>query len=169
MEVCRHIAQNPRIYASDAAGIQSYTADMAAWMSQNGSSPAPDHTTYPLSPGTAGAGSRECFRCGVITTPPYFGQRACIAQNGREVPQKEQNLRNAVGAILYPPASAPHPVSRKSTRSHMTSSVATIRTSLCLRRSSRKMARNPPIEGWCDSLSKFPGKRARLVAPLGHC
>ncbi|KAJ6610778.1 hypothetical protein B0H10DRAFT_2224713 [Mycena sp. CBHHK59/15] len=103
MEVCRHIAQKPRIYASDAAGIQSCMADIAAWMSQNRSSPAPDYTTYPLSPGTAGAGSRECFRCGVLTTPPHFGQRACIAQNGCEVLQKEQNLRNAVGAILYPP------------------------------------------------------------------
>ncbi|KAJ7764192.1 hypothetical protein DFH07DRAFT_770599 [Mycena maculata] len=101
--VAQQVAQSPGTYATDTAGIQRYTADMAPWMSQNGNSPSPDYTTFPLSPRTVAAGSRECFRCGILTSPPHFGQRACVSQNGHEVPQREQNLRNAVGALLRPP------------------------------------------------------------------
>ncbi|KAJ6544619.1 hypothetical protein DFH09DRAFT_1321822 [Mycena vulgaris] len=103
VDLARHILEHPRTYPGDPAGIQRYTADFAAWTSQNGNSTSPDYTTFPFTPGTAAPGSRECFRCGVLTIPPHFGPRACIAQNGREVPQREQNVRRIVGATLYPP------------------------------------------------------------------
>jgi hypothetical protein len=103
LELARHISQNPRTYDTDAGGHQRYSADMTAWMSQNGNAPAPDYTTFPLSPGTAPAGSKECFRCGKLTIPPHFGRSQCMAQNGQEVPVWEQNLRNMVGAIIHPP------------------------------------------------------------------
>ncbi|KAJ7502173.1 hypothetical protein B0H11DRAFT_2188497 [Mycena galericulata] len=103
VDLVRHIAQNPRMYATDAAGIQSYNADMATWMTQNGNSPTPDYATFPITPGTAAPGSRECFRCGILTDPPHFGTRACREQNGREVPMREQNVRGFVGAIMFPP------------------------------------------------------------------
>jgi hypothetical protein len=103
VELARYITELARTYAADNAGIQCYTADLAAWNSQNGNNPSPDHTTYPLSPGTVPAGSKECFRCGQLTVPPHFGQQACIAQNGQELPRREQNLRNLVGTIMHPP------------------------------------------------------------------
>ncbi|KAJ6580671.1 hypothetical protein B0H19DRAFT_483458 [Mycena capillaripes] len=103
VDLARHILEHPLTYSNDAAGIQRYTTDLAAWTSQNGNSTSPDYTTFPFTPGTAAPGSRECFRCGVLTIPPHFGPRACTAQNGREVPQREQNVRRIVGAILYPP------------------------------------------------------------------
>jgi hypothetical protein len=39
----------------------------------------------------------------MLTSPPHYGTRACEAQNGHRVPQREGNLRKSVGAILYPP------------------------------------------------------------------
>ncbi|KAJ7107740.1 hypothetical protein C8R44DRAFT_885146 [Mycena epipterygia] len=93
VDLARYVAEHPRVYPGDAAGIRCYTTDMTAWMSQNGNTTSPDYTTFPLSPGTAPPGSRECFRCGILTNPPHFGQRACIAQNGHEVPVREQNVR----------------------------------------------------------------------------
>ncbi|KAJ7216073.1 hypothetical protein GGX14DRAFT_562512 [Mycena pura] len=103
VDLARHIAEHPRTYPVDAAGIQRYTTDMTAWISQHGNAPSPDYTTFPLTPGTAAPGTRECFRCGILTNPPHFGQRACLAQNGCEVPVREQNVRAVVGAIIYPP------------------------------------------------------------------
>ncbi|KAJ6488404.1 hypothetical protein DFH09DRAFT_1105633 [Mycena vulgaris] len=104
-DLARHIAEHPRAYPDDPAGIQRYTTDMTAWTSQNGNTPSPDYATFPLTPGTAAPGTRECFRCGILTNPPHFGQRACVAQNGREVPVREQNVRAMVSAIIYPPGS----------------------------------------------------------------
>ncbi|KAJ6477927.1 hypothetical protein C8R47DRAFT_644786 [Mycena vitilis] len=105
IQLAQHIAQNPRLYANDAAGHQHYSTDMSVWMSQNGNSASPDYTTFPLSPGTAAAGSKECFRCGMLTVPSHFGRAQCMAQNGREVPTREQNIRGMVGAIVHPPGS----------------------------------------------------------------
>ncbi|KAJ6535378.1 hypothetical protein DFH09DRAFT_1369609 [Mycena vulgaris] len=103
VELAHQVSQNPRMYPLDAAGIQRYASDMATWTSQNGNSPAPDYAAFPFSPGTAPPGSRECFRCGVLTNPPHFGPAACKAQNGQEVPIREQNLRKMTGGILHPP------------------------------------------------------------------
>lgn len=102
VELARVISENPRSYTSDTAGIQRYSMDMSVWMSQNGNSSAPDYTTFPLSPGTVAAGSKECFRCGMLTNPPHFGRGQCEAQNGHPLPTREQNLRNMVGAIIHP-------------------------------------------------------------------
>ncbi|KAJ7111098.1 hypothetical protein C8R44DRAFT_883534 [Mycena epipterygia] len=103
VDLARHITAHPCTYPSDAAGTQRYTTDMAAWMSQYGNSTSPDYTTFPLTPGTSAPGTRECFRCGILTNPPHFGERACLAQNGREVPVRERNVRSIVGGIIYPP------------------------------------------------------------------
>ncbi|KAJ7271758.1 hypothetical protein C8J57DRAFT_1507671 [Mycena rebaudengoi] len=103
VELARQVSQNPRLYPADAVGIQRYASDMAAWTSQNGSSPSLDYATFPLTPGTAPPGSRECFRCGVLTNPPHFGTMACKAKNGLEVPMREQNLRKMASGILHPP------------------------------------------------------------------
>jgi hypothetical protein len=104
-DLVRHLAAHARTYSGDAAGVQHYTGDMAAWMSQNGNNnPSPDHASFPFSPGTAAPGSRECFRCGMLTSsPPHYGTRACEAQNGHRVPQRGGNLHQSVGAVLYPP------------------------------------------------------------------
>ncbi|KAJ7681590.1 hypothetical protein B0H17DRAFT_1205718 [Mycena rosella] len=84
VDLASHISQHPRLYSNDAAGRP------------------PDYTTFPLSPGTVAPGSRECFRCGVLTIPAHFGSRACEGQNSRAVPIREQNLRSLVGGIIHP-------------------------------------------------------------------
>ncbi|KAJ7750672.1 hypothetical protein DFH07DRAFT_961270 [Mycena maculata] len=102
VDLARHLTQQPRMYPSDAAGLQRYTVDMASWVAQNGNPSSPDYSTFPFTPGTAAPGSRECFRCGVLTNPPHFGTRSCEALNGVAVPQREQNVRSIIGNILYP-------------------------------------------------------------------
>ncbi|KAJ6609460.1 hypothetical protein B0H10DRAFT_1954575 [Mycena sp. CBHHK59/15] len=120
VDLTRRITEQPRMYPSDAAGIQRYTADMAAWAAQNGDPSSADYSMFPFTPGTATPGSRECFRCGMLTNPLHFGTRSCQALNGQAVPQREQNGRE-------PPA----PASRRSMIRHpTTSSAASTPTSL---------------------------------------
>ncbi|KAJ6595391.1 hypothetical protein B0H10DRAFT_1960474 [Mycena sp. CBHHK59/15] len=146
---CR-ITEQPHVYPSDAAGIQRYTADMAAWAAQNSDPSSADYSMFLFTPGTATPGSRECFRCGMLTNPPHFGTRSCQALNGQAVPQREQNVCSMIGNILYPKGrEPPAPASRRSMiRRPTTSSAASTPTSPCSRRRSRKMERNPPNEGW---------------------
>ncbi|KAJ7749101.1 hypothetical protein B0H16DRAFT_1461277 [Mycena metata] len=92
VNVLRRIAESPHTYAADPAGIQRYTSDFAAWMSQNGNIQSPDYVSFPFTPGTTNPGSRECFRCGKLTVPPHFGTRVCLAQNGTKVHARETNL-----------------------------------------------------------------------------
>ncbi|KAJ7038471.1 hypothetical protein C8F04DRAFT_1325273 [Mycena alexandri] len=79
VDITRSIAENPRTYTAHPAGIQRYTNDFAGWMSQNGNSQSPDYLSFPFTPGLP---SRD--------------------RNGTEVPMRETNLRNSIGAILYP-------------------------------------------------------------------
>ncbi|KAJ7866945.1 hypothetical protein B0H14DRAFT_357246 [Mycena olivaceomarginata] len=104
VDLVRHLAVHARTHPGDAAGVQHHTSDMAAWISQHwNNNPSPDYASFPFSPRTAAPGSRECFRCGILTSPPHYGTRACEAQNGHRVPQREEYLRKSVRAILYPP------------------------------------------------------------------
>ncbi|KAJ6620067.1 hypothetical protein B0H10DRAFT_1946361 [Mycena sp. CBHHK59/15] len=100
-EIARHIRQHPWVYTADLAGTQRYTADLVAWNVQNGHGTIPDITTYPLTPGTAGAGSKECFHCGMLTNPPHFGCATCETRNSVCVPVREYNIRKWAGEVLY--------------------------------------------------------------------
>ncbi|KAJ6527541.1 hypothetical protein B0H10DRAFT_1974282, partial [Mycena sp. CBHHK59/15] len=162
---CAVYCTESRMYTADAAGIQSYTPTWQRGSPKTAIAPLRLHH-FPITPGTAAPGSRECFRCGVLTDPAHFGVRACREQNGREVPTREQSVRNFVGAIMFHRANELPPASLKSTRCRTTPSVVLTPTSPCTRRrTSREMEGNPPIEGWCDSLPKFPGKRYSTSLP----
>ncbi|KAJ6623908.1 hypothetical protein B0H10DRAFT_1943684 [Mycena sp. CBHHK59/15] len=82
VDLTRRITEQPRMYPSDAAGIQRYTADMAAWAAQNGDPSSADYSMFPFTPGTA--------------------TQAHETLNGQAVPQREQNVRSMIGNILYP-------------------------------------------------------------------
>ncbi|KAF8144271.1 hypothetical protein K438DRAFT_1993004 [Mycena galopus ATCC 62051] len=102
-DTARVLAQNARVYPGDQAGLQRYKADMDAWISQYGNSPSPDYASFPFTPGTSAPGSRECYRCGLLTAPPHYGQSACRSLGNPEVPTRELNIRTIVGQIIHPP------------------------------------------------------------------
>ncbi|KAF8144042.1 hypothetical protein K438DRAFT_1874593 [Mycena galopus ATCC 62051] len=102
-DIARNLAQNARTYLADQNGMQRYKADMDTWMSQYGNSTSPDYSTFPFAPGTATLGSRECYRGGLLTVPPHYGQSACKILNNPEVPIRELNIRTVVCQIMYPP------------------------------------------------------------------
>jgi hypothetical protein len=58
----------------------------------------PDFTTlpYPLRPGTAGLGKRECFRCGHIG---HIGKECPNGANALD--QREQDIRSLVSQCLF--------------------------------------------------------------------
>ncbi|KAJ7262827.1 hypothetical protein C8J57DRAFT_1719098 [Mycena rebaudengoi] len=94
-ETARAVARSPRLYNTDATSSQRYTTDMAAWIAG-----PRDYTIFPFTPGTIAPGSRECWRCGTLTSPPH-GAGSCGSTH--QVPQLEYNVRRFVGQILHPP------------------------------------------------------------------
>ncbi|KAF8194020.1 hypothetical protein K438DRAFT_1969315 [Mycena galopus ATCC 62051] len=102
-DTARILSQNPCMYPADQARLQRYKTNIDAWMSQYGNSPSPDYPSFPFTPGTAAPGSRECYRCGILTTPAHYGLSACKAFGNPGVPTHELNIRTIVGQILYPP------------------------------------------------------------------
>ncbi|KAJ6512744.1 hypothetical protein C8R45DRAFT_1152753 [Mycena sanguinolenta] len=105
LALARRAAANPRIYPATAIGIQQFQVDMAAWDAKHTgpNAPAPDYATYPLTPGTMPAGSKECWTCGLVTEPPHYGVTKCRATGATQVPVRESNVRALIGNTLYPP------------------------------------------------------------------
>ncbi|KAF7361098.1 hypothetical protein MSAN_01141100 [Mycena sanguinolenta] len=103
VDISRQMSQSARMYPADPASVQRYKADLEQWMSQYSNSPSPDYLSFPFTPGTAAPGSRECYRCGILTAPPHYGPSACKSLNSQEVPTRESNIRSIVGQILHPP------------------------------------------------------------------
>ncbi|KAJ6470312.1 hypothetical protein DFH09DRAFT_1344546 [Mycena vulgaris] len=89
MPSSRRAVANPRTYTATAAGMQQYQTDLAAWELQYAPTTgrAPDFATFPLSPGTLPAGSKECWSCGRIPMPPHFGVARCKQAGSVLVPQ----------------------------------------------------------------------------------
>ncbi|KAJ7665818.1 hypothetical protein B0H14DRAFT_2658402 [Mycena olivaceomarginata] len=98
LALARRAAANPRTYPG-------YQADVAAWEARYSgpSAPAPDYATYPLTPGTMPAGSKECWTCRLVTSPPHYGVVKCRESGATQIPMKESNVRALVGNTLFPP------------------------------------------------------------------
>jgi hypothetical protein len=105
LALARWAAANPRTYPASAAGVQQYQADVAAWETcySGPNAPAPDYATYPLTPGTMPAGSKECWTCGLVTSPPHYGVAKCHESGATQIPIKESNVRALIGNTLFPP------------------------------------------------------------------
>ncbi|KAJ6460266.1 hypothetical protein C8R45DRAFT_1109149 [Mycena sanguinolenta] len=112
VDISRQMLQSARMYPANPTGLQRYKTDMEQWISQYGNSPSPDYLSFPFTPGTAAPGSRECYRCGILTTPPHYGLSACKSLNGQEVPTREYNIRSIVGQIIHPPRQRTAPISQ---------------------------------------------------------
>ncbi|KAK7012453.1 hypothetical protein R3P38DRAFT_2550213 [Favolaschia claudopus] len=95
MELAQSLRDNPRLYTNDQAGTQRYATDYASWLAG-----PRDYKLFPFSPGTAAPGSRECWRCGMRTSPPH-GAGHC--STSAQTPSLEYNVRRFVGQTLYPP------------------------------------------------------------------
>lgn len=101
-ELAKRAVAASATYTNDAAGTALYEAALATW---NGLHPNIQDasfltTVYPLRPGTAQIGSRECFRCG------YVGHIATIATGGcinpaAQLDRREQNWRMFISRALY--------------------------------------------------------------------
>ncbi|KAJ6537463.1 hypothetical protein B0H10DRAFT_2448907 [Mycena sp. CBHHK59/15] len=103
--LARRAVANPRVYQATPAGMQQYQNDLAAWDTQYGpaSGVAPDYATFPLTPGTLPAGSKECWTCGLIANPPHFGLAKCRASGAHAVSTRESNVRALIGNALFLP------------------------------------------------------------------
>jgi hypothetical protein len=103
--LARRAVANPRIYQATPAGMQQYQNDLVAWDTQYGpaSNVAPDYATFPLTPGTLPAGSKECWTCGLIANLPHFGLAKCRASGAQAVSTRESNVRALIGNALFPP------------------------------------------------------------------
>ncbi|KIJ05586.1 hypothetical protein PAXINDRAFT_158994 [Paxillus involutus ATCC 200175] len=55
------------------AGRRLYDADIENWHRTYGNEPPSLDQPYPIRPGTATAGTGECFSCGTVTEPPHTG------------------------------------------------------------------------------------------------
>jgi hypothetical protein len=55
------------------AGRRLYDADIENWHRTYGNEPPSLDRPYPIRPGTATAGTGECFSCGTVTEPPHTG------------------------------------------------------------------------------------------------
>ncbi|KAK6997073.1 hypothetical protein R3P38DRAFT_3625528 [Favolaschia claudopus] len=84
-ELARTLNSNPRLYGTDAASVQRYTADTTSWMT----SPR-NYALFPFSPGTVAPGSKECWNCGTLTSPPH-GAGSCTSAT--RIPRIEYNIR----------------------------------------------------------------------------
>jgi len=98
-ELARRAQTAELMYANTPEGLAKYNEDLATWLTMYGPQRKPDFTTlpYPLRPGTAGLGKRECFRCGM---PGHIG-KDCNTTNPLD--QKEQDIRSLVSQCLYAP------------------------------------------------------------------
>ncbi|KAF8174310.1 hypothetical protein K438DRAFT_1980322 [Mycena galopus ATCC 62051] len=105
LALAKRTVANPRTYPATTAGMQQFQTDLATWDAKHAgpNAPAPDYATYPLTPGTTAAGSKECWTCGLVTDPPHFGVNKCRATGAVQVSVCESNIRTLIGNALYPP------------------------------------------------------------------
>ncbi|KAJ7114205.1 hypothetical protein C8R43DRAFT_1138497 [Mycena crocata] len=105
LSIAKRAVANPRTFPATPAGVQQYQGALSTWDTTytGPNAPAPDYATFPLTPGTAPAGSKECWTCGLVTDPPHFGITKCRATGATQVPQRESNVRALVGNALFPP------------------------------------------------------------------
>jgi len=96
-ELARRAQATELMYANTPEGLAMYNAGLAAWLALYGQNRKPDFTTlpYPLRPGTAGLGKRECFRCGLLG---HIGKEC---RNTNPLDQREQDIRSLVSQCLY--------------------------------------------------------------------
>ncbi|KIJ10422.1 hypothetical protein PAXINDRAFT_157639 [Paxillus involutus ATCC 200175] len=69
LEKANAIPQRP----STEIGKRVYETDVNLWHQTHGNAPPSLERPYPIKPGTAQAGSGECFGCGMVTDPPHMG------------------------------------------------------------------------------------------------
>ncbi|KAF9232043.1 hypothetical protein BU15DRAFT_81671 [Melanogaster broomeanus] len=85
-QVLERVASVPQ-RPNTETGIRQYETDVEAWHKANGTEAIPNLARpYPLRPGTAVAGSGECYSCGLVTEPPIS---AATVQR-QEVPYRQQ-------------------------------------------------------------------------------
>ncbi|KAF8186338.1 hypothetical protein BJ912DRAFT_971441 [Pholiota molesta] len=101
-ELAKRAIAASAMYSNDAAGTALYETALATWNALHPNLQDANFltTVYPLRPGTAQIGSRECFRCG------YTGHIATIATGGcinptAQLDRREQNWRTFISRALY--------------------------------------------------------------------
>ncbi|KAG1856825.1 hypothetical protein C8R48DRAFT_674798 [Suillus tomentosus] len=99
------------------AGRQAYAQQVQDWSTQHGTEAAPNMTRpYPLKPGTSPLGSRECFNCGLATTPSH---QAHECQN-TPIPMQEGRWREMVSRLVTRSLAPPQTPSTPSSIQYIT-------------------------------------------------
>ncbi|KAI5998600.1 hypothetical protein EDD15DRAFT_2363410 [Pisolithus albus] len=94
LEKARAVPHRP----STEQGRRLYEMDVQAWHRAFGEETMPSlERPYPLKPGTAVAGSGECFSCGMVTEPPHMGN-TCAAKEMLQL--HETRWRQLVASML---------------------------------------------------------------------
>ncbi|KIJ15367.1 hypothetical protein PAXINDRAFT_11910 [Paxillus involutus ATCC 200175] len=79
------------------AGHQAYNKQVSDWFNQHGADTTPNTTRpFPLKPGMSPMGSRECFKCGIVTFPGHRGDE-CPNPN---LPIQEKHWREIVLGLV---------------------------------------------------------------------
>ncbi|KAG0691595.1 hypothetical protein DFH29DRAFT_884113 [Suillus ampliporus] len=84
-------------HPNSEASKQAYAQQIQEWHTQHGADAIPNsQRPYPLKPGTSPIGSRECFNCGLTTSPPH---QAYDCAN-KPVPMQETKWRETVSRLV---------------------------------------------------------------------
>ncbi|EMD37972.1 hypothetical protein CERSUDRAFT_93499 [Gelatoporia subvermispora B] len=87
-------ANLPKHHDDTERGRQEYQAQVAKWLTDHPGQDPNKTRPFPLTPGTAALGSRECYKCG---RAGHMG-RACTATS--LIPEREGTWRARAGAII---------------------------------------------------------------------
>ncbi|KAG0706448.1 hypothetical protein DFH29DRAFT_872228 [Suillus ampliporus] len=91
-------------HPNSEASKQAYAQQIQEWHAQHGADAIPNsQRPYPLKPGTSPIGSRECFNCGLTTSPPH---QAYDCTN-EPVPTQETKWRETVSRLVSRTLAAP--------------------------------------------------------------
>ena len=100
--------RNSRTYMDDESGHQAYECEMTAWENMYGVETQMSFNCghLPLTPGTVGLGSQECYGCG-LQGHTASSPGCLLPEEARNEPRhrRERSWRSYINKILYPPGS----------------------------------------------------------------
>ncbi|KZP10865.1 hypothetical protein FIBSPDRAFT_962756 [Athelia psychrophila] len=101
-DIARRIAIESIPYQDTPEGVAAYTRAYTEWEARWGADNLCTFITdrLPLSPGTSPLGSKECYTCGIASTPPHLGFD-CLALDHKKIPVREKQWRTYINKALW--------------------------------------------------------------------
>lgn len=113
-DIARRVAIESIPFQDNPEGVTAYKRAYAEWESRWGADNLCTFITdkLPLSPGTSVLGSKECYTCGIATTPPHLGFD-CPAPEHQKIPIREKQWRTYINKALWSLGQRSTPVRRQ--------------------------------------------------------